>query len=39
MNFKTIRVGRAKDNDIVIDEVSVSRFHLEIFFDAEGNVF
>jgi pSer/pThr/pTyr-binding forkhead associated (FHA) protein len=39
MNFKTLRVGRANDNDIVIDHSSVSRYHLEIFYDSEGNVF
>ena len=39
MNFKTIKVGRANDNDIVLDHNSVSRNHLEIFFDGEGNVF
>ena len=39
MNFKTLRVGRANDNDIVIDEASVSRYHLELFYDTEGNVF
>ena len=39
MNFKTIRVGRAIDNDIVLDHPSVSRNHLELFYDADGNVF
>ena len=39
MNFKTIRIGRAIDNDIVIEHPSVSRHHLELFYDGEGNVF
>ena len=39
MNFKTIRIGRASDNDIVLIHPSVSRNHLELFYDSEGNVF
>ena len=39
MNFKTIRIGRASDNDIVLIHPSVSRNHLELFYDGEGNVF
>lgn len=39
MSFKTIRIGRASDNDIVLIHPSVSRNHLELFYDGEGNVF
>ena len=39
MSFKVIKVGRAKDNDIVLEHASVSRYHCEFFYDAEGNVF
>lgn len=39
MNFKTIRIGRASDNDIVLNHASVSRNHLELFYDGNGNVF
>lgn len=39
MTAKTIKVGRANDNDIVLSDVSVSRYHCEFFFDSEGNVF
>lgn len=39
MSFKLIKVGRAKDNDIVLTHASVSRYHCELFYDAEGNVF
>jgi len=39
MSFKVIKVGRAKDNDIVLTDASVSRYHCEFFFDESGNVF
>jgi hypothetical protein len=39
MSFKIVKVGRAKDNDIVLTHASVSRYHCELFYDAEGNVF
>ena len=39
MSFKVVKVGRAKDNDIVLVHASVSRYHCEFFYDAEGNVF
>ena len=39
MNFKIVKVGRAKDNDIVLTHSSVSRYHGELFYDGEGNVF
>jgi pSer/pThr/pTyr-binding forkhead associated (FHA) protein len=38
-NHRVIRVGRAEDNDIVIDEISVSRYHMSIFVDEENTVF
>jgi hypothetical protein len=36
---KLIKIGRSKENDIVISETSVSRFHAELFQDDEGNIF
>jgi len=39
MSFKLIKVGRAADNDIVLSHSSVSRYHCEFFYDADGNVF
>ena len=39
MNHKIIRVGRSRDNDVVLDHSSVSRHHLELFYDDFGNVF
>ena len=39
MSFKIVKVGRAKDNDIVLTHASVSRYHCEFFYDGEGNVF
>lgn len=38
-NHKTIRIGRDESNDLVLNHVSVSRMHLEIFVDAEQNIF
>ena len=39
MSYKLVKVGRAKDNDIVLTDASVSRYHCEFFFDESGNVF
>ena len=39
MNHRKVTVGRSKDNDVVLSHSSVSRHHLEFFFDGEGNVF
>lgn len=39
MNYKIIKVGRAKDNDIILSDKSVSRYHCEFFFDQDGNIF
>jgi pSer/pThr/pTyr-binding forkhead associated (FHA) protein len=39
MSFKLIKVGRAADNDIVLNHSSVSRYHCEFFYDTDGNVF
>jgi hypothetical protein len=39
MNHKTIRIGRSRDNDIVLDHSSISRHHAELFYDSMGNVF
>lgn len=39
MSFKIVKVGRAKDNDIVLTHASVSRYHCELFYDGDGNVF
>lgn len=45
MQPKLLRVGRGendgqgKDNDIIINESSISRAHLEVFVDTDGNVF
>jgi pSer/pThr/pTyr-binding forkhead associated (FHA) protein len=38
-NHRVITIGRSEDNDIVIDETSVSRYHLRIFVDEENTVF
>lgn len=38
-NHRLITIGRAEDNDIVIDENSVSRYHLKIFVDEDNTVF
>jgi len=39
MAIQLIKIGRSEKNDIVIEDSSVSRFHLELFRDEEGNVF
>lgn len=36
---KLIKIGRSQENDIVISDQSVSRVHVELFQDDEGNVF
>jgi pSer/pThr/pTyr-binding forkhead associated (FHA) protein len=33
------KIGRAEDNEIVVDHITVSRNHAEIFVDPQGNVF
>lgn len=38
-NHRIITIGRADDNDIILDEVSISRYHLRLFVDGELNVF
>jgi pSer/pThr/pTyr-binding forkhead associated (FHA) protein len=37
--YHVVRIGRAKDNDIVRTDASVSRYHCEIHFDEFGNAF
>jgi hypothetical protein len=37
--MKLVKVGRARENDIVLQDTSVSRYHLELFRDDEGHVF
>ena len=39
MSIKLIKIGRSPKNDVIINDESVSRFHLELFQDADGNVF
>lgn len=39
MSFLLIRVGSGANNDVVMMEPSVSKAHLEIFVDVEGNTF
>ncbi|MEJ6616747.1 MAG: M48 family metalloprotease [Crocinitomicaceae bacterium] len=39
MAAQLIKIGRSEQNDIVINDASISRFHLELFQDDEGNVF
>lgn len=39
MGYLLIKVGRGTENDVVIQDPSVSLQHLEIFVDVEGNVF
>lgn len=34
-----IRIGRSKENDLVIDNDDIELFHLELFCDAYNNVF
>jgi pSer/pThr/pTyr-binding forkhead associated (FHA) protein len=39
MSYLLIKVGRGEDNDVVLNDSSISKYHLEIFVDVEGNVF
>ena len=39
MSFLLIKVGRSRENDVVLSDLSVSMEHLEIFVDVEGNAF
>ncbi len=34
-----LRIGRSKENDLVVDNVDIELFHLELFCDANNNVF
>ena len=34
-----IRIGRAVDNQLVIENSGIDAYHLELFSDADGNVF
>tara|TARA_A100001015_G_C14847142_1_gene654948 strand:+ start:910 stop:1047 length:138 start_codon:yes stop_codon:yes gene_type:complete len=36
--MKVIRVGRGKNNEVVLNDSTVSRNHLEIFFGDDGLV-
>jgi pSer/pThr/pTyr-binding forkhead associated (FHA) protein len=38
-NHRIIRVGRDSGNDLVMDHVTISRKHLELFIDKDQNVF
>ena len=38
-SYRVVRIGRAKDNDVVRTDNSVSRYHCELHFDDFGNVF
>ena len=38
-SYHIVRIGRAKDNDIVRTDASVSRYHCEIHFDEFDNAF
>tara|TARA_B100000767_G_scaffold238772_1_gene233685 strand:- start:8859 stop:10085 length:1227 start_codon:yes stop_codon:yes gene_type:complete len=38
--MKTIKIGKAEENDFVInDDSTVSRYHIQLFIDEEANVF
>ncbi len=39
MSYLLIKVGRGEDNDVVLNDPTISKYHLEIFVDVEGNVF
>jgi pSer/pThr/pTyr-binding forkhead associated (FHA) protein len=39
MNKIHLRIGGAKDNELVIESVDVAPYHLELFCDSSGNVF
>ncbi len=36
---RLIRIGRAEDNDMVINDESISPYHLELFEDVQGKVY
>jgi pSer/pThr/pTyr-binding forkhead associated (FHA) protein len=38
-NHRLIRLGRDPGNDVVMDHVTISRSHLELFIDKDQNVF
>ncbi len=38
-SYRVVRIGRAKDNDVVRTDISVSRYHCELHFDEFGNAF
>ena len=31
-----VRIGRVRKNDIIFDDIAVSRYHCRIFFKADG---
>jgi pSer/pThr/pTyr-binding forkhead associated (FHA) protein len=39
MNKIHLRIGGAKDNQLVIECVDIAPYHLELFCDSSGNVF
>ena len=39
MNKIHLRIGGAKDNQLVIESVDIAPYHLELFCDTSGNVF
>ena len=39
MSFQLVKVGSASDNDIILNEEGISRYHAELFLDESGNVF
>lgn len=39
MNRIHIKIGRAKNNQVVVDDPTVADVHLELFSDERGNVF
>lgn len=39
MSYLLIKVGTGEDNDVVLKDPTISKHHLEIFVDVEGNVF
>jgi pSer/pThr/pTyr-binding forkhead associated (FHA) protein len=39
MKARLIKIGRDEKNDVVVNDASVSRCHLELFQDEEGNLF
>jgi pSer/pThr/pTyr-binding forkhead associated (FHA) protein len=39
MNKIHLRIGGAKDNQLVIESVDIAPYHLELFCDSSGNVF